>query len=164
MEFRKIEGYDNYIIYEDGRIYNDKYKRFIKSSISKTKGGYITIHVKLYKNCKSKNFLISRLLMKHFKPDEYKEELQVDHIDRNSTNNNLNNLRMCTRSQNTQNTKTFCSNKSTGIKNINLTKNGLYQFNKTINVIRHCKYFKTLEEAIEYKNNFIKLQENEFIN
>ena len=70
---------------------------------------------------------------------------------------------MCTISQNGQNKNVQSNNKSTGIKNIYLKKDGRYQFDKTINNIRHCKYFKTLEDVIEYKNNYIKLQENEFI-
>ena len=43
---------------------------------------------------------------------------------------------MCTRSQNTQNTKVQSNNKSTGIKNIYLIKIGKYRFQKNINGIQ----------------------------
>jgi len=163
MEFKNIEGYEDYIIYEDGRIYSNKTKKFLKPCHSKKKSGYIPIQICLYKNNNKKTFSISRLLMKHFKTNEYDEKLFVDHIDRDSTNNNLNNLRMCTRTQNNQNKNVHSNNKSTGIKNIYLKKDGTYQFDKTINGIRHSKTFKTLEDAVEYKENYIEEQHNEFI-
>ena len=57
---------------------------------------------------------------------------------------------------NTGNTlDTKCSkNNTTGIKYICKTKDG-YRFQKTIKGKKHGKWFKTLEEAIEYKEQYL---------
>lgn len=53
---------------------------------------------------------------------------------------------------------THCSknNKSTTIKNISKNKDG-YQFEKMVKGKKHYKWFKTLEETIEYKNQYLNL-------
>lgn len=50
----------------------------------------------------------------------------------------------------------YKNNKSTGIKNIykHLTGFG-YKFEKTTKGVLHSKYFKTLEEAIDYKTEYL---------
>ena len=48
------------------------------------------------------------------------------------------------------------NNKSTGIKYISKRKNG-YGFHKTTKGVSHRKYFKTIEEAVKYKDNYLKL-------
>ena len=55
---------------------------------------------------------------------------------------------------NTLDTKCSKNNKSTEIKNIYMTKYG-YRFMKTIKGKTHAKWFKTLEEAIQYKDVFL---------
>ena len=42
-----------------------------------------------------------------------------------------------------------------GIKNISKTKEGSYKFQKVTKGKRHSKYFTTLEEAIEYKEQYL---------
>ena len=44
----EIEGYENYLIYDDGRVQNKKTKRFLKQRLDKD--GYSRINV--YKNGK----------------------------------------------------------------------------------------------------------------
>ena len=46
------------------------------------------------------------------------------------------------------------NNKSTGIKYISIQHNG-YVFQKSIKKKRHAKWFKTLEECIDYKNKYL---------
>ncbi len=51
------------------------------------------------------------------------------------------------------------NNNKTGIPNISQRIRGKcvdYQYMKTINKKRHQRYFKTLEQALEYKTNFEK--------
>ena len=55
MSYKSIEGYENYIIYEDGLIYNEKFDRFIKQY--KNNMGYMSIC--LCKDNKKKTFLFS---------------------------------------------------------------------------------------------------------
>ena len=59
--------------------------------------GYI--HVSLYKNKRTKTFLVSRLVAQHFLPD-WDKSLKVDHINGVKTENHFDNLRMVTHSQN----------------------------------------------------------------
>ena len=54
--------------------------------------------------------------------------------------------------ENQQNVGMRCDN-TTGIKNICKSKNG-YKYEKMINTKKHQKWFKTLEETIEYKEEY----------
>ena len=158
-----IINYEDYQIYEDGRVFSKYSNRFLKPIIITRKDGYKKITVTLYNNGKRKTAYIARLLVEHYKKDEWDEKLQVDHIDTNSTNNNLNNLRMVTRSQNGQN-KNCQSDNKLGIKNIVYRKDcNHYEFKKIIDGKKHRKTFKTLEEAIKYKDEFINKQNNIYI-
>ena len=78
----------------------------------------------------------------------------MDHINRDRSDNRVENLRWVTSSENQQNTGMPNTNKS-GHKNICYHKFGdRWAFKKTINGKLTRKYFKTLEEAIEFKNSF----------
>ena len=153
MEAVDIIGYPMYEIFSDGRILSFQQcqeGRFLKPSIN-TNGYYC---VELSKNGKSKKQSIHRLLMQNFKPDEWNENLCVDHENRIRTDNRLKNLKMVTNLQNTQNQGEYKHNTS-GHKNIHQHKASKgWEFKKNINTLRYRKYFKNLDEAIEFKNVF----------
>ena len=153
MEAYDIIGYPMYEIFSDGRILSFQQcqeGRFLKPSID-TRGYY---HVGLYKNGKKKYLRIHRLLMQNFKPDEYDENLHVDHKNRIRTDNSLKNLKMVTNQENLQNQGIRITNTS-GHKNISQHKASKgWEFKKNINTLRYRKYFKNLDEAIEFKNVF----------
>ena len=60
------------------------------------------LHVRLYKDNKSYNFSVHRLIAKTF-IDNYSEDLQIDHVDNNRQNNILSNLRLVTQIENMNN-------------------------------------------------------------
>ena len=151
----EIEGYPSYLIYDDGRVYS-KYKNiFLKQN--KTAPGYLCCN--LYENGKTKQFLIHRLVASHYLP--ILDNLScVDHIDRDTTNNHVSNLRWCNHSQNAHN-RTASKNNKSGIKNIYRDRKG-YRFQKIYNGKNHHKWFKTLEGAISYKEEFYNKLNDEF--
>ena len=143
----EIEGYNNYLIYEDGKVYNQKYKRYLKQGFHGR--GYL--YVSLWKDGKGKNISIHRLIGDHYIPNPENKRC-IDHINRIKTDNRIENLRWATHSENNQNTGIRKDNKL-GIKNISSYKYG-YRYEKIINKVVHRKSFKTLEEAVNYKKDY----------
>ena len=145
----EIEGYENYLIYDDGRVYTKKYNRFLKPRINSH--GYY--YVGLSKNSKQKNYKIHRLIGIHYIPNDENKPF-VDHMNRDRTDNRICNLRWATSSENNQN-KGIRIDNTTGVKNISYDKfQDRWRFQKTINNKLTLKQFKTKEEAIEFKNQF----------
>ncbi len=144
----EIEGYHNYLIYEDGKVFSKKRKIFLKASPDGS--GYLILDI--CKDGKKKAFRIHRLIALHYIPNPHNYPC-VDHKDRNRQNNSIDNLRWCSYSTNNQNTGVFITNKLS-IKNISPQGNG-YIFQKAINGKIHRKYFKTLDEALKYKEEYL---------
>ena len=148
----EIQDYPNYLIYEDGRVFSKKSNIFLKPQ--KNYDGYFQVN--LWKNNKRKRHSIHRLIALYYIPNPGNKPC-VDHINRQRDDNNINNLRWVTPSENQQNTIVRKNNKTTGIKNIYYEeRQDRYRFNKTINGVIHQKDFKTLEEAIVYKYNYLE--------
>ena len=145
----EIEGYENYLIYEDGKVYSKHSKRYLKQGFHGR--GYL--YVNLWKDGKGKNISIHRLIGDHYIPNPENKRC-IDHKNRIRTDNRIENLRWATDSENQQNTGVSRDNKS-GIKNIFYDKsNDRYHYNKMFNKVLHQKYFKTFEEAVEYKKDY----------
>ena len=157
--FVPIPDFPDYFINRNGEILSKKrYKegRIIKSRINETHGYYC---IGLQKDKKQKSMFLHRLLALTFIPNP--ENLpHVDHRDRIITNNKLENLRWVSRALNMQNATRSKNNKQ-GHKNIyqcvseksyrvEIARNGTRSNKK-----RHCKRFKTLEEAILYRNEYL---------
>ena len=145
----EIEGFDNYLIYEDGSVYSKKRKKVLKPA--NTGNGYL--QVQLCKDGTVKMCLVHRLVGLTYIPNPHNYE-QIDHIDRDRCNNHLYNLRWVNYSMNNQNTEVRKNNKL-GTKNISKSTNIGYMFQKIVNGKNHRKWFKTLEEAIKYKEEYL---------
>ena len=95
----EIEGFENYLIYEDGKIWSKKGKgRFLKP-FPDCKG---YLRVDLRKDGERKHMSIHRLVGNAFIPN-HENKPQIDHIDNNRQNNNIKNLRWVTASENQRN-------------------------------------------------------------
>jgi hypothetical protein len=85
-EYKPIPNFPNYEISNNGILIN-KYGKILKPFFDKD--GYLLYT--LYNNGKKNNISQHRLLAMLFLSD-FDKNLQVDHIDRNESNNNLSNL------------------------------------------------------------------------
>ena len=97
--YKKIKGYDNYFINEEGYIYSDngKRKRYLKGSINKD--GYV--RVGLTKDGKTKEHLVHRLVAQTFIPNK-ENKPYVNHINGIKDDNRVENLEWCTQNENMQ--------------------------------------------------------------
>ena len=140
-EFKRIEGYDNYLVSNFGNVKNSKTNRIMKPG-NHPKGYKL---VDLSKNGKSKTFRVHRLVGIAFleNPDN---KPMIDHIDENKSNNNVKNLRWATPKDNKYNQGKQINN-TTGFKGVNFDKKK-YRAQIRINgKLKHLGYFKTAEEA-----------------
>lgn len=147
----EIQGYPNYLIYPDGRVWSkgSKYKKqqFLKEYINQDNSYK---YVGLVSEGKQKQVAIHRLIAIHYidNPNNYKE---VDHINRDRGDYRIENLKWVNRCENLLNQGVRKNNKI-GIKNIHYDKkSNKYRFKKMYRGVVHIRDFDTLEEAIEYK-------------
>lgn len=87
MNYKTIKNYDDYIVYENGDIYNinrnNKMKYFITNNIC---------YIKLSKNEKRKTFVYSRLVYNHFNDIELKSNETIKFKDNNNLNFHYQNM------------------------------------------------------------------------
>jgi len=143
-EWKDIVGFP-YQINRDGVVMNKRTCKILKHNLDNV--GYY--QVTLCKDGIPRKFRVHRLLAIAFIPNPNNYPI-VDHIDINRQNNNLSNLRWVTPQMNNCNTLRISS---TSERNIQITKWNTFRVclaHKNID-----KRFKTLEEAIEYRNSII---------
>jgi hypothetical protein len=143
-EWKDIVGFP-YQINKDGLIMNKRTGRILKQYLD-TVGYY---QVTLCKDGKPVKFRIHRLLAIAFIPNPNNYPV-VDHIDINCQNNDLSNLRWVTSQMNNCNTLRVSSSNE---RNIQITKYNTYRLSIPYKNID--KRFKTIEQAIEYRNSII---------
>ena len=97
MVFKKIEGYDDYLIRGNGDVYSLKGKKPRKLKLGNHYKGYLI--VQLWKNGKRKDINVHRLVAQAFIPNPCGFDT-VDHIDGNKKNNCISNLQWLSRGDN----------------------------------------------------------------
>lgn len=93
MEWRSIKGFPGYEISDDGQVKSYKQSKEGKLlTLNQSKKGYLEVRLQDMdgSQCTKK---VHRLVLSTFAPCEGMEELTVDHIDCDPSNNNLENLR-----------------------------------------------------------------------
>ena len=146
--------WSKYFYYENGHLFR-KIATGPTTRVGEKVGGlddkgYITVR------CNNTKFKAHRIIWEmHF--GKIPENYEIDHIDRNKTNNNLENLRLATRSQNVRNISITSKNKS-GYKGVSWNK----QVSKWVVQIRqnkikkHIGYFDNVIEAAKAYDNALK--------
>ncbi len=147
----EIKDYENYLIYDDGRVYSKYTKKFMKPFLD----NYGYYRIDLCKDGNRKKFRIHRLVALYYLPLVDGKDI-VDHIDRDKTNNDISNLRWVNHSENMINSGVY-KNNVCGHKHIGLTKCNTYRVQIRRNGKSvYNKTFKTLDEAIIGRDNFIQ--------
>lgn len=93
----KFRNFEKYEVYEDGRIYSYKSKKFLKPNT--VKGGYQ--QVRLFDNeGKPKFYLLHRVIYESVTGEQIPKGMQINHISENKTENMITNLELLSPKQN----------------------------------------------------------------
>lgn len=137
--WKDIKGYEGiYQISNLGKIRSLKYDKSKIRKIYKDSNGYLEID--LWNKGKRKMFLIHRLVAEAFIPNPNKLP-EVNHIDKNITNNNVENLEYCDRSYNVRYSKK--------LKKIN-------QYDLQGNFIKEWDCSKDIERQLHFPSSTIR--------
>ena len=160
-DYRRVEGYPDYVISNYGEVWSLKFNKVIEMKQQTDKDGYKVISI--YKDGKQKTISIHVLVGIHY-IGKREGELTYDHYpDRTRINNRADNLRLATNSQQHENTGVFKNNKL-GEKNITtyfnvsgaeyyrvqIQRNKKLVFKKLLN-----KKKFSLDDAIKVRDEFL---------
>ena len=171
--WKSVNGYEGlYEISNCGRIKSLTFRKCVHGIdtissadriLKPTDNGNGYLIIGLYKDKKRKNHYIHRLVAEHFNDNSFALPV-VNHLDHNKRNNTPDNLEWCTAQHNTQYSsfkrkgpRANCRKTNTGEKYISKVKQDKpSKYRLTIAPKGICKYFKTLEEAVAYRNEVLK--------
>ena len=145
---KDIINFENYTIFDDGKIFSKKSNKFIKNC--KTEKGYC--RVCLHSNGNIKAFFVHRLVAEAFIPNP--DNLpQVNHKDENPNNNNVDNLEWCNAKYNI--------NYGTGIERRSKSRIGSKLSEKTISkIIESKKQFSKKVYQYSLENELISIYDS----
>ena len=154
-EWKIIEGFPDYQVSNMGRVKSMNYNHTGEEQILKLRIRGKYPFVDLYKDKVRHQIFVHRLVGTAFVPNP-ENKPQIDHLDRNKLNNNKDNLCWKTASENCLNRKITLLGTNTDERYISFDKNNKrYVYQKRLNNISLKKSFKTLEEAIAYRDNLL---------
>ena len=94
---KKVDGYDNYIVFKDGTIYNTMRKAYLKPIVNKAGYAYIT----LCKNKSKQNMYVQRIVATAYCENTNPEtKTQVNHKNKNRSDNRADNLEWVSQTEN----------------------------------------------------------------
>ena len=150
-EWKDVLGYEGlYQVSSLGNVRRDGRNR----KLNKTPNGYHKMD--LYKDAVCKCFGVHRLVAINFIPNPDNKP-EVDHINKNIIDNRVENLRWVTSKENKETAIKHRQGSppgETGQKFISLTSQNTYKL--AIQALGVQKRFKTLEEAIRARDDFLK--------
>jgi hypothetical protein len=141
--FLEIDGFPDYHISDLGRVWSNRYSRYLKGGLDRN--GYLAVNI--FNNNKGKWKKIHRLVALNFLKNPQNKP-HVDHINGNTGDNRLENLRFATKIENLQNRK-IGSNNTSGVKGVYYDKKrNTWKAQINIDGIRvYLGRFNTIEEA-----------------
>ena len=144
----EIQGYPNYLIYPDGRVWSKKRNRFLKGTTNSD--GYL--HIDLQRTPRISR-RIHRLVAIHYIPNP-ENKLEVHHEDEN---NDISNLTWVTHLENMNAFQPIRKDNISGVKNVHYDNtHKKWMFKKHMNGKCYIKYCNTKYEAIWCKFIFLK--------
>lgn len=145
-----FRDYTKYEVYDDGRIWSYKYKKFLKPGT--TKNGYQFV-ILTDNEGKGKNYLLHRVVWESVTGEPIPEGMQVNHINECKTDNSFVNLNLMTPKENT-NWGSGIERRSKSIKinkklSKSLTNNP--KISKSVGAYKDGELVMTFQSAMEAK-------------
>lgn len=140
MNWKKIDGFDNYSVSDTGLVRNDTTGKMLKRHI----GNHGYYMVNMWHNEKGNWKTVHRLVASAFIPN-CKSKPCVNHIDGNKTNNDASNLEWCTYSENQL-------HRSRVLKKTNFPREAINATSKAIVCIETGVVYKSVSEAARLCN------------
>jgi len=151
IRMKDIVGYEGlYGIEEDGRVWSYGSNKYLKATVSNH--GYFRIG--LVKDNITKKYLIHRLIAIAYIPNPDNKPF-IDHINRNRVDNTIENLRWVDMIENNQNLSYRNDNVLNEHHIVYETNRKRFRFRVERNHKYHNRYFITLQEAIDYRDEYL---------
>lgn len=99
LEYKTVKGFENYLIGNNGEIYNKMTQRSKRPTSNHTGKGYL--YVDLYNKGVRRRVYVHRLVADAFIPNK-ENKPYINHIDGNPHNNSVENLEWCTPLENVE--------------------------------------------------------------